>query len=117
MKPLNVLLTWLATLLIGFVIISIVTGDLGTSSIFTLVAGVFSLPYVIVMLFAVNYVHSFWPLQVIHLVVASIIALIIIGMDESFFSELYWIVFCYFGIGFLVHLYWWFYWKPSKSTL
>ncbi|MGJ8660702.1 MAG: hypothetical protein ACSHXL_01565 [Bacteroidota bacterium] len=115
MKPLDVIYTWLITLILGLILLSIGTGRLELGPIFTIVAGLFSIPYLFIMILASKGITKFWVLQLVHLLITCFTALVIYGMDEEFVSDLFWAVFPYFGLGLAVQAYWWFKYIPSKN--
>jgi ABC-type proline/glycine betaine transport system permease subunit len=113
MKPQQMLLAWLITLITGFVLAIVISEDPSVALILSLLAAICSVPAIAILIFMTTVLNNFWSFQVIHF----ISAVVIYFADERFFSDLFWVVYPYFLIGLCVQAFWRFKALPKKEEI
>lgn len=107
MSGFEIFVSWLATLLLAFVMGVVVVGDPQVMGLASLLAVVFSLPYLLIMIGISQHLKRFWPMQCIHFAISIVTAYSIYIFAGDFVENLYWLTFLYFALGFILQGFWW----------
>ena len=107
MRVANIVGTWFLTLFIGFIVESIIFQSFEGALLFSGIAALFSLPYLGIMIVLSGFVHDFWKMQLVHLIITFATALGLFLFAEGYSQDLYWLTFVYYGGGFLIQLFIW----------
>ena len=105
MRVATIVGTWILTLFIGFIVESIIFQSLEGALLFSGIAALFSLPYLVIMIVLSGFVHDFWKMQFVHLILTLATALGLFLFAEGYSQNLFWLTFVYYGGGFLVQLF------------
>jgi hypothetical protein len=101
MKRMNVFINWVLTLVVGGIIASLIFQRIG-GFIFSYVAMLMSLPYLVLMLLVSKSLNSFLKFHGVHLLLTSLTSLVLY-FNQSTFVDMPWLPFLYFGLSVLIY--------------
>lgn len=112
LKAKQIFFSWLLTILFGGILAFLIAGELEAAPVFSYLAAIFSLPYLIVMLLLVKRLKGFLKIQIAHTLFALLTAFVVYAFGGRILSGFYWATFIYYGIGVVLH---YFFWRKNKS--
>jgi hypothetical protein len=113
MKIGELVLAWLFSVLIGSIICGFFTGEIAISIVFIIISGLFSLPYLILMILFSKRRLAFLGHQAIHFSLAFATGFVIVLLESNAFKFFY-VLILYFVLGVAAQAYFYFK-KPLDS--
>jgi hypothetical protein len=113
MKTAGVLLSWVFAVIAGSVLCGLLFGAPGAIIIFVLVSGLFSLPYLLIMIIFNLWRHPFWLIQIAHVFLTLLTGFTIFLFERSSFTYFY-VLLIYFVLGLIAQTYF-YYRKPLQE--
>jgi hypothetical protein len=104
MKIGELVLAWLFSVILGSVLCGLVLGDLFIAIIFIIISGLFSLPYLIIMILLSRISLTFMAQQGIHLALAFLTGFVIVLFENNAFKFFY-VLILYFILGVIAQAY------------
>ncbi|MCF8417013.1 MAG: hypothetical protein K9G40_12270 [Crocinitomicaceae bacterium] len=98
MKIANFVLSWVITVIVGSVICGLFTGKPAIALVFAVLSGLFSLPYLVLIIVLNLKKRHFIVIQLIHFLLAATTGFVIVLFENSAFRHWY-VLFVYFFIG------------------
>ena len=98
MKLANFVLSWVITVVVGSLICGLFTGAPAIALVFAIVSGLFSLPYLVLIIVLNLKKRPFIVIQLIHFLLALITGFVIVLFENEAFRYWY-VLFVYFFIG------------------
>ena len=98
MKIANFVLSWVITVVIGSLICGLFSGTPAIALVFAVLSGLFSLPYLVLIIVLNLKKRPFIVIQLIHFLLAVFTGFVIVLFEHSAFSYWY-VLFVYFFIG------------------
>lgn len=98
MKLANFVLSWVITVIVGSLICGLFTGAPAIALVFAIISGLFSLPYLVLIIVLNLKKRPFIVIQVIHFLLAAITGFVIVLFEHSAFRHWY-VLLVYFIIG------------------
>lgn len=96
MKLANFVLSWVITVIVGSVICGLFSGTPAIALVFAVLSGLFSLPYLVLIIVLNLKQRSFIIIQLVHFVLAALTGFVIVLFEHSAFRHWYVIVVYYF---------------------
>lgn len=113
MKIGELVLSWVFSVIVGSVICGVFSGEIAISIIFAIISGLFSLPYLVLMILFSRKRLAFIAHQGIHFALAAITGIVIVLIENSAFKFFY-VLILYFVLGVIAQAY--FYYKSPFSA-
>jgi hypothetical protein len=110
----SIVLSWLISVIAGSAICGLLLGEPVAILLFVLVSGLFSLPYLAVMILFNLWKHPFWLIQVMHVFLTLFTGFTIFLFERSSFKYFY-VLLIYFVFGVIAQTYFYFR-KPLQET-
>jgi hypothetical protein len=98
MKLASFVLSWVITVIVGSLICGLFTGNPAIALVFAIISGLFSLPYLVLIIVLNLKKGPFIVIQVIHFLLAAITGFVIVLFEHSAFRHWY-VLLLYFIIG------------------
>ena len=98
MKIGDLVLSWAFSVVVGSLLIGVFLGTLPIAILFAIVSGLFSIPYLVLMILLSRKRTSFLSIQLIHIVLSMLTGIVIVLFENNMFEGWY-VLALYFVLG------------------